>query len=75
MVGDFLASRGMGDHPSRRVAWGGPLGEENRAACRCGQGGRGAAVLRPDQPVREAVWCGSNTFRKKAIKSRPEVFC
>ena len=44
-AGEFLASRGMGAAQGKKLA-----------RRRCGIGDRGAAGLRPDQAIEEAVW-------------------
>ena len=59
-AGEFLASRGMGAAQGKKLAW-----------RRCGIGDRGAAGLRPDQAIEEAVWERRHQTATKQENWRP----
>jgi len=59
-VGEFLASRGMGAAQGKKLA-----------RRRCGIGDRGAAGLRPDQAIKEAVWETCDQTATKQENWRP----
>ena len=58
--GEFLASRGMGAAQGKKLA-----------RRRCGIGDRGAAGLRPDQAIEEAVWERRHQTATKQENWRP----
>ena len=59
-AGEFLASRGMGAAQGKKLA-----------RRRCGIGDRGAAGLRPDQAIEEAVWERRHQTATKQENWRP----
>jgi len=59
-AGEFLASRGMGAAQGKKLA-----------RRRCGIGDRGAAGLRPDQAIEEAVWERRQQTATKQENRRP----
>jgi len=59
-AGEFLASRGMGAAQGKKLA-----------RRRCGIGDRGAAGLRPDQAIEEAVWERCDQTATKQENWRP----
>ena len=59
-AGEFLASRGMGAAQGKKLA-----------RRRCGIGDRGAAGLRPDQAIEEAVWKRRHQTATKQENWRP----
>ena len=59
-AGEFLASRGMGAAQGKKLA-----------RRRCGIGDRGAAGLRPDQAIEEAVWERRDQTATKQENWRP----